>query len=190
MSLSSWFKDYVYIPLGGNRGGIKKQIRNIFIVWALTGLWHGASWNFVFWGIYFAIILAIEKLFLKKYIENLPKPLQSIYVLFIVMISFIIFNSTTLTEIWQNISALFGIGNLKLINNETLYYLKSYLIIFITAIIGATPYLKNIFKRLAKNKKACMIINIIEPIFLMALLIVVTAYLIDNSYNPFLYFRF
>lgn len=190
MSLSSWFKDYVYIPLGGNRDGIKKQIRNIFIVWALTGLWHGASWNFVFWGIYFAIILVIEKLFLKKYIEKLPKLLQSIYVLFIVMISFIIFNSTTLTEIWQNISALFGIGNLKLINSETLYYLKSYLIIFITATIGATPYLKNIFKRLAKNKKACMIINIIEPIFLMALLIVVTAYLIDNSYNPFLYFRF
>lgn len=190
MSLSSWFKDYIYIPLGGNREGLKKQIRNIFVVWALTGLWHGASWNFVLWGVYFGVLLVIEKVFLKKYIEKMPKVFQSIYVLFIVMISFIIFNASSLTEVWQCVAGLFGANTKSFASAETLYYLKSYLVTFILAIIGATPAMKNLVEKLKKNEKMNMVINIMEPVFMVVILTVVTAYLVDNSYNPFLYFRF
>lgn len=190
MSLSSWFKDYIYIPLGGNREGLKKQIRNIFVVWALTGLWHGASWNFVLWGVYFGVLLVIEKVFLKKYIEKMPKVFQSIYVLFIVMISFIIFNASSLTEVWQGVAGLFGANTKSFASTETLYYLKSYLVTFVLAIIGATPLMKNLVEKLKKNEKMNMVINIMEPVFMVVILTVVTAYLVDNSYNPFLYFRF
>lgn len=190
MSLSSWFKDYVYIPLGGNREGLKKQIRNIFVVWALTGLWHGASWNFVLWGVYFGVLLVIEKVFLKKYIEKMPRALQSIYVLFIVMVSFIIFNSNSLADVWQGIAGLFGANTVGIMSAETMYYLKSYLVVFIVAIIGATPVMKNLVQKLKKNDKMCKVINILEPVFIVVVLVVVTAYLVDNSYNPFLYFRF
>lgn len=190
MSLSSWFKDYVYIPLGGNREGLKKQIRNIFVVWALTGLWHGASWNFVLWGVYFGVLLVIEKVFLKKYIEKMPRVLQSIYVLFIVMVSFIIFNSNSLADVWQGVAGLFGANTVGIMSAETMYYLKSYLVVFIVAIIGATPIMKNLVQKLKKNDKICKVINILEPVFMVVVLVVVTAYLVDNSYNPFLYFRF
>lgn len=190
MSLGSWFKDYIYIPLGGNREGLKKQIRNIFVVWALTGLWHGASWNFVLWGVYFGVLLVIEKVFLKKHIEKMPRVFQSVYVLFIVMISFIIFNASSLTEVWQCVAGLFGANTKSFASAETLYYLKSYLVTFVLAIIGATPVMKNLVEKLKKNEKMNMVINILEPVFMVVILTVVTAYLVDNSYNPFLYFRF
>jgi len=190
ISLSSWFKDYVYIPLGGNKKGIKKQIRNILIVWLLTGIWHGASWNFVIWGLMFGIILIIEKVFLGKYLEKLPDILKRIYVLLIVMISFIIFNAYNMSEAWKNIIGLFGANKESFINTYTIYYLRSYIVILIASIIGATPLIKNIILRLKKNEKANKVINILEPIYIVILLLVVTAYLVDNSYNPFLYFRF
>ena len=190
ISLSSWFKDYVYIPLGGNRKGTKILIRNILIVWTLTGIWHGASWNFVIWGLLFGIILIIEKLWLGKFIEKLPTIIRRIYVLFIVMISFIIFNGDSLQNIWNNIIGLFGVNNLPVSNSYTIYYLRNYIIVIIIALIGATPILKNTIEKLKQNDKIERIINILEPILLITLLLVITAYLVDNSYNPFLYFRF
>ena len=190
MSLSSWFRDYVYIPLGGNRKETIILVRNIFIVWALTGIWHGANWTFVIWGLMFGIMLIIEKLFLTKHLEKTPSILQRIYVLFTVMISFIIFNANSIGEAWNNIIGLFGANGESLINASTVYYLKSYLVVLVIAIIGSTPLLKNIIEKLKTKTNANKIINLLEPIAMTSILIIVTAYLVDNSYNPFLYFRF
>ena len=190
MSLSSCFRDYVYIPLGGNRRGTIILVRNIFIVWALTGIWHGANWTFVIWGLMFGIMLIIEKLFLTKHLEKMPSILQRIYVLFTVMISFIIFNANSIGEAWNNIIGLFGANGESLINASTVYYLKSYLVVLVIAIIGSTPLLKNIIEKLKTKTNANKIINLLEPIAMASILIIVTAYLVDNSYNPFLYFRF
>ena len=190
ISLSSWFKDYVYIPLGGSRKGILKLVRNILIVWFLTGIWHGAAYNFILWGLFIGVFLVIEKLWLSKYISKLPKFLRNIYVLFIIMISFIMFNAGSINEAFFNIKGLFGLNKEVFINNYTIYYLKSYLIVLIIAIFGATPLFKNIIEKLKKSKCLNKITNILEPIFLVILLLLVTAYLIDSSYNPFLYFRF
>ncbi len=190
MSLSSWFRDYVYIPLGGNRKGTIILVRNIFIVWALTGIWHGANWTFIIWGLMYGIMLIIEKLFLTKHLEKMPSILQRIYVLFTVMISFIIFNANSIGEAWNNIIGLFGTNGESLINASTVYYLKSYLVVLVIAIIGSTPLLKNIIEKLKTKTNANKIINLLEPIAMASILIIVTAYLVDNSYNPFLYFRF
>ena len=190
ISLGSWFRDYVYIPLGGNRVSKMKHLRNILIVWLLTGIWHGASWNFVIWGLMFGIILIIEKLFLNKYLEKLPSFIRRIYVLFIVMISFIIFNADTMNDAISNIIGLFGFNKETFINNYTIYYLKSYFIILVIAIIASTPLIKKQLENMKKNKFMNKLINILEPIYIVTLLLIVTSYLIDNSYNPFLYFRF
>lgn len=190
ISLSSWFRDYVYIPLGGNRKGMAKQIRNIFVVWLLTGVWHGASWNFIVWGLMFGILLILEKFFLAKYLEKAPNIIKRIYVLFIVMISFVIFNANSMGEAWKNVIGLFGANGESFVNKYTLYYLKSYLITLIIAIIGSTPLLKNCLEKLGKNKICSKILNTLEPVCIICLLFICTAYLVDNSYNPFLYFRF
>ena len=190
ISLGTWFKDYVYIPLGGNRKGKLKLLRNIFIVWFLTGFWHGANWTFIVWGLLFGVLLVIEKLFLGKVLEKLPKIIQRVYVLFIVMISFIIFNAESLGQAIHNIIGLFGANGESLVNQYTLYYLKSYLGILIIGLIGATPLMKTLIKKLKKNTNIRKVINILEPIVIVILLMLVTAYLVDNSYNPFLYFRF
>ena len=186
ISLSSWFRDYIYIPLGGNRVSKIKWLRNILVVWLLTGLWHGAAWNFIIWGLYFGILLILEKVFLEKYIKKLPKIISRIYVLIIVMISFIIFSGENTNIILDNIKGLVGIKNVPIITEESIYYCKSYLITIIIGIIGATPILKNI----ANSEKIHSIINVIEPIFLLLILVVCTSYIIDGSFNPFLYFRF
>ena len=190
ISLSTWFKDYVYIPLGGNRVTKQKQIRNILIVWLLTGIWHGANWTFLIWGLLFGIILIIEKLWLNKLMEKLPSFIRRIYVLFIVMILFIIFNSDNISTSLINIKGLFGINKEAFINDYTLHYLKSYSLILIIALIGSTPFIKISIDKLRKNKYINNILNILEPILIIIILIIVTSYLIDNSYNPFLYFRF
>ncbi len=190
MSLSSWFRDYVYIPLGGNRKETIILVRNIFIVWALTGIWHGANWTFVIWGLMYGIMLIIEKLLLTKHLEKMPSILQRIYVLFTVMISFIIFNANSIGEAWNNIIGLFGANVESLINASAVYYLKSYLVVLVIAIIGSTPLLKNIIEKLKTKTNANKIINLLEPIAMASILTIVTAYLVDNSYNPFLYFRF
>ena len=188
MSLSSWFRDYVYIPLGGNRVSKLKWIRNLFAVWFLTGFWHGASWNFIIWGLYFGIILVIEKELIGKYIAK-TKVFKYIYSSIIIIISFLIFNSLTTKEIFTNLGNMFGLNNLSFINQETIYYLRSYLVLLIVAIISSTPLLKTIITKI-NNTKYKNIINILEPITYIALLILSTAFLIDESFNPFLYFRF
>ena len=189
MTLSSWFRDYVYIPLGGNKKGVLKQIRNILIVWSLTGLWHGASWNFIVWGLYFGILLILEKFILKKYFSNVPKFIKCIYTLLFVMISFVIFQGDNLSNDFNIIKGLFGLNGELFINNVTLYYLKGYVLFIVLGVIGSTNYVKNLVIKIS-NGKGKKIINILEPIYLLILLIIVTMYLIDSSYNPFLYFRF
>ena len=189
ISLSSWFKDYVYIPLGGSREGTFKLIRNILIVWLLTGLWHGSEWTFVIWGMFIGILLVIEKLLLNKYIEKLPSIVRRIYTLFIIMISFIIFSGSNINESFNNIVGLFNFSN-PFINKFTMHYLKDYGLVLIIAIFLSTPILKNTIIKLKENKKINNIINILDIIVLLILLVIVTSYLIDSSYNPFLYFRF
>ena len=188
ISLSSWFRDYVYIPLGGNRVTVLKWIRNLFIVWFLTGFWHGASWNFIIWGLYFGVLLMIEKIFFKKYLDK-TKIIKYIYTSIIVIISFLIFNSNTTTEIINSLKNMFFINDIPLISNESLYYFKSNLLLLIISIISATPLLKNIIIKI-KNTKLKILIDVLEPIVYLLLLILCTAYLIDASFNPFLYFRF
>lgn len=186
ISLGSWFRDYVYIPLGGNR---KNFIRNVLIVWALTGIWHGASWNFIIWGLFFGVLLLIEKLILKKRCSHFPKWIQRIYTLFLVMISFIIFGAKNMKDAFSNIVGLFNF-KIPFLNDFTIYYLKNYSVILIIAIIASTPMIKKIIQRCCQNKKLNLVISILEPIILIALLLINTAYLIDSSYSPFLYFRF
>ena len=167
-----------------------KQIRNILIVWLLTGIWHGANWTFLIWGLLFGILLIVEKIFLNKFMEKLPSFIRRIYVLFIVMILFIIFNSENMQVALTNIKGLFGMNGEVFVNDYTLHYLKSYLPVLIIALLGSTPLIKILIDKLRKNKYVNNIINILEPILIVMILFVVTSYLIDNSYNPFLYFRF
>ena len=190
ISLGTWFKDYVYIPLGGSRVGNIKLIRNIFVVWALTGLWHGASWNFVVWGLYFAVFLIIEKVLLSDLLKKVPSAIQHIYVIIVIAISFVIFNNTNFEQGIGIIKGIFGLTNNNFINPTTKYYLQSYLVIILISIIGATPGTKLLIENLRKKEKSNKIINLFEPIILSALLLICTGYLVDNSFNPFLYFRF
>ena len=181
MSLGTWFRDYVYIPLGGNRKGAKRQIINILIVWALTGFWHGAEWNFLFWGLYFAVILIIEKNFLLDKL-NKSKVLGHIYTLFLVVIGFVIFNVTGINEIIGYLKNMFGFGGIAVSSKETIYYLKSYMPCILMGLVGSTPIVKNVFSKW-KNTVA-------ELIVLVVLFVLVTAFLVNGSFNPFLYFRF
>ena len=182
ISLGSWFRDYVYIPLGGSRVGNKRMIFNIFVVWMLTGLWHGAAWNFVIWGLYFAILLIIEKKFLFKYLEG-ANIFNHVYVIVLVMISFVIFDASSFGQTFEYLKEMFGCGFAPLISKEAIYYLKSYAVVLFIAIIGVTPFPKKVASRI-------IIAPYFEPVVLLVLLVVITAYLIDGSFNPFLYFRF
>ncbi len=190
MSLGSWFRDYVYIPLGGNRTSKYKWLRNILVVWLLTGLWHGAAWNFVIWGLFFAFFLVLEKLLLDRWLKKLPSLFSHIYVLFLVMISFVIFNASSLGQAVSDIGGLFGANGLPLTSPEAVYQLKSYGLIFLIAVIGATPLPKRALSWVKSKTTGEKILNILEPLALCALLLAVTAYLVDGSFNPFLYFRF
>ena len=164
MSLGSWFRDYLYIPLGGNRVSRRRWIFNIAVVWAATGLWHGAAWNFVAWGI--------------------------IYVMLLVIISFVLFDATSLRGAGETIGAMFGAGGLPAVSFEALYNLRSYAVVLILGIIGSTPLPKLAVERIRKTSGGAVLINAAEPVALVALLAVSTAFLIDGSFNPFLYFRF
>ncbi len=188
ITLGTWFKDYIYIPLGGNRVGKIKWLRNILIVWFLTGLWHGAAWNFILWGVLYGVLLVIEKMGLLKVLEKIPSVISRAYVTLITIIGFIIFSGSSVSEILNNIGGIFGIGVSKFADLESLYCLKNYAAIFIIAIIGATPIMKNVVSKI--SKKASKLVNVIEPVFLTTLLIVCISYLVDGSFNPFLYFRF
>ena len=190
ISLGTWFRDYVYIPMGGNRVGVAKWIRNIVVVWFLTGFWHGAQWNFILWGLLFALLLVIERLFLKKILEKLPALIRHVYVLFCIIISFTLFNADSLGEAAKNLSGMFGFLDVALSNPETVYYARSYALLFLFAMIGATPIPVKIINKIAAGKRGKSFINLNKPVVIVLLLLVVTGYLIDGSFNPFLYFRF
>lgn len=190
ISLGTWFRDYVYIPLGGNRVNKIKFLRNIIIVWLLTGIWHGASLNFCIWGLFFGIMLIIEKFCFNKYLEKIPSFIRRIYVLFIVMISFIIFGSSNMNDAFNTIKGLFGFNKEVFINNYTIYYLKNYLFVLILAILLSTPLIKKIVLKLKENCFIKKLFDILEIVSIPIILVIVTSYLNDNSYNPFLYFRF
>ena len=187
MTLSRWFRDYVYIPLGGNRKGMGKQLRNILIVWLLTGFWHGAAWNFLCWGLYFAALLILEKLVLLRFLEK-HRIFGHVYLLLAVVFGFVLFDASTLSGAWDCIRGMLGFEGLPIASAEGLYLLKSNALLLILAALGATPLPKRIAKALeARCPKAAALLH---PVALCALLLICTAYLVDGSYNPFLYFRF
>ena len=189
ISLGTWFRDYVYIPLGGNRVGRARQLLNILVVWLLTGFWHGAAWNFVVWGLMFAVLLIMEKLWLLKPLSKC-RPLAHLYVVFFVVISFVIFNAENMGQALSDIGGLFGAGGIPLVSAEAVYCLRSFALVLILAVLGATPLLRNGLVRLSQYPTAGKVLNALEPFTLFVLLLVMTGYLVDGSFNPFLYFRF
>lgn len=184
MSLSTWFREYVYIPLGGNRVSTARHILNLLIVWSLTGLWHGASWNFVTWGLYYGILLIIEKYFLGKYIEKLPSAAQHIYAMLIVMIGWVFFSCEDLSSALDYLKVLFFAGDVPFANIRTMYILRTNWIFLLIGCITATPEPMKQFEILTKK------FSTVSNILILGLQVLCTAYLIFSSYNPFLYFRF
>ena len=186
ITLGSWFRDYVYIPLGGNRKGFLKQIRNILIVWFLTGAWHGASWNFILWGLYFGVILILEKLFILKLLDKLPKICGHIYAIILILVGWAIFAFEDLSKVGQYIKAMFI--NTNLWDNEALYNLQNYGFLIILGIICSIPLWKKLKEKIdSKNSK---ILELITSLGYVIILVLSTASLVTNSFNPFLYFRF
>lgn len=190
ITLGTWFREYIYIPLGGNRNGVKKQVINLFIVWFLTGFWHGAGWNFILWGVYYFILLMLEKLFLLKWMERWPKLLRHIYTLFFVVIGWVIFACTDLNVMCSVLKAMFGLGE-GIAGGMSEYYMISYGVLFIIAAILATSVpmriVRRLFLKLNLNNNVKLIIKNCLCVFV---LIVSIAFLVGDSYNPFLYFRF
>ena len=188
ISLGSWFKEYIYIPLGGNRVSKLKSIRNIFVVWLLTGLWHGASWNFIVWGLYYGTILFIEKTILNKLLERLPKLLRHIYTIVLIMIGWVFFGSETLSYALDYISVMFGLSGNSIVDSTGLYYLYTNLILFVVLSLCSTPIVSKIFKIVIKKGK---IVGLSMAIFVnISVMILSISYLVNETYNPFLYFRF
>ncbi len=189
ISLGSWFRDYIYIPMGGNRVNKLRFLFNILTVWFLTGFWHGADWTFILWGLYFAALLLCEKFISKKIKDRVPKFISHIYLIFVVLIGFVIFNANGISGASEDLRGMLT-SAYPLSNDMTLYYLRSYAVLIITAAIGSTPLLKTACKKIKENHIGNKILTLAEPVFVAAVLIIVTAYLIDGTYNPFLYFRF
>ncbi len=184
MSLGSWFRDYIYIPLGGNRVKKWRWVMNILVVWMLTGLWHGASWNFVLWGLLYAVMLLIEKWV--PALQKLPNILRHIYVMLVVILGFVLFNAEDLTQAAGDMAGMFGLAGVPLVNAETVYYLRSYAVLFLLGFIGSTPVVRDTARRLSETRAGA----ILEPVMMALMLLVCTAYLVDGSFSPFLYFRF
>ena len=189
ISLGSWFRDYVYIPLGGNRVSKPRWFFNILVVWLCTGFWHGAAWNFVVWGLFFGLLLMAEKLWLGKHLKG-HSVLSHLYVLLAVVISFVIFDAASLSEAGHSIAALFGLGGYPLFSAEAVYYLKSYALLLLVAAVGATPAMARLCGRIGGNERGRRALNALEPAAELLLLLAATGYMVDGSFNPFLYFRF
>lgn len=181
MSLGSWFREYLYIPLGGNRVKKSRFYINLLIVWFLTGFWHGAGWNFILWGLFFGMLMIVERVILLKYLEKSPAYIARIYLIVVVLISWVFFSLETLPQIVEYLKTMFGLGRGVWIDKQTLYYITNYFMIFIVAILFATP----IMKRLRDKSKGWMVY-----VFYLGILVLSTAYLVDSTFNPFLYFRF
>ena len=188
MTLSGWFRDYVYIPLGGNRVPVLRYILNILIVWFLTGLWHGAEYNFILWGLFYGLIILLEKYLLKKPLQK-GNVLPHLYLIFITIIGFVLFDASSVSEAITTCGRLFGIGSV-FTNITSTYYAKSYALIIILASVLATPLWRNAYKAISAHNISETARNILEPAVSMLILAVSTAYLVDGSYNPFMYFRF
>jgi alginate O-acetyltransferase complex protein AlgI len=186
ISLSSWFRDYVYIPLGGSRAGSKKHIFNILTVWLLTGFWHGAGWNFIVWGLYFAALLLLEKFVFHRFLSRLPRAARHVYLMALVLFGWVFFDAPDLGAAAARLALMFGAGADGLAGADSLYYLRSYLVPLLLAIVGATP----LPARLMAGLRAKRVMTVLEPVGVAALLIAVTAFLVDGSFNPFIYFRF
>lgn len=189
ISLGSWFRDYLYIPLGGSRVGKGRLLLNLLIVWAATGLWHGAAWNFVLWGLFYAALLIAEKTFLLPFLKRRPI-FGHVYTLVFVLLGFILFDAPTLSAVGTRMGALFGAGTAALSGKVSVYYLRSFAVVLVLALLGATPLPKRVIARVRKSRAGSVTVNVLEPLALTALLLLCTAYLIDGSFNPFLYFRF
>ena len=185
ISLSTWFKEYVYIPLGGNRKGVKRQIINLLIVWGLTGLWHGAAYNFIFWGLYYGLLLILEKFVLKKFLDKLPSALQHVYTMFIVLIGWTLFYFTDVNRLFAALCDMFNFGN-GIISDTTLNLLLSSLPVMIVAAVASTPLAAKLYERFRHAR----FMWAAESLFVAAVLFLSTASLVNQSYNPFLYFRF
>ncbi len=192
ISLSSWFRDYLYIPLGGNRKGLIRQIFNIIIVWAATGIWHGAGFNFLFWGLYFGFILILEKSFLLNLLNKLPKIIRHIYTILIVWVGWVIFAFDNFNNGIIYLKAMFGLNHAGILDNGSIYYLYTNIILLIVLIIGCTDIPKKCFNRISTVilAKQQVLQTILQCVFIIVIFTVCTAYLVDSSYNPFLYFRF
>jgi alginate O-acetyltransferase complex protein AlgI len=188
ISLSTWFKEYVYIPLGGNRGGKLKGLRNLLIVWFLTGLWHGASWNFVMWGLYFGIIIAIEKMILSNVLEKLHPFLRHVYVIILVLIGFVLFSFENIKTGFQYIKLMLSLGNAALYDSNFIYYLYTNTILLTLCAVGSTPWIKKAVKRIRTVKEKAYY-WVVSPLYFVVMFLAI-AYIVDASYNPFLYFRF
>lgn len=184
ISLGTWFREYLYIPLGGNRVSKPRLFFNLLVVWAATGIWHGASWNFLIWGLYFAVLLILEKAFLGKLLQKLPAALQHLYTLFLVLVSWAIFAVEDFGHMGAYLKAMFGLGG-GLTNDNVSYYFFSFLPMLIIAAVASTPLAAKLWKRLPEKPRLALL-----PILLLAGLVFSTAYLVDATYNPFLYFRF
>ena len=183
ISLGSWLRDYVYIPLGGNRCGTLKWLRNIVIVWLVTGLWHGAAWTFAAWGLFFAALLLGEKLVWGKALQKAPRAACIAYTMLLVIVSFVIFNAGSLAAAWAQLGGMLGIG-VGAASSADVYYALSFLPLIAICAVGATPLPKRLCARLKKSR------TLLEPLFCAGLLLLVTAFLVEGSFNPFLYFRF
>lgn len=185
ISLSTWFKEYVYIPLGGNRKGVKRQVINLLIVWGLTGIWHGASWNFVLWGLYYGIMLIVEKFLLKKILDKLPGFVQHIYTIFIIIIGWGLFYFTDMSQLGTFLINLFDFSK-GICGEQALTLILHYLPVLLAAGFASTPIATNLYKKI-ENKKH---VWILQTLFSVVILVLCTASLVSSSYNPFLYFRF
>ena len=185
ISLGSWFREYLYIPLGGNRVKAPRMVFNLFVVWACTGIWHGASWNFLIWGLYYFVIIVFERFFFSSVLDKLPGWVGHVYGLFIVMVGWALFAVEDFTAMGLYLKAMFGLGGTGLLDGTFLYYLRSYLPILIIAILAATPLAKNLWAKLSTRGR-----QVAVPVLMLAGLALATAYLVDGTYNPFLYFRF
>ena len=183
MTLGAWFRDYVYIPLGGNRTGKLRWMGNILLVWCLTGLWHGAGWNFLLWGLFYAILLLGEKLWYGPFLAKMPW-FSHIYLLLSVLLGFVLFQGGSLEQSWEDFRAMLGAGSIPTVSRESLYALRNHGVLLILGALGATPLPGRLYRRWSKG------LQWIEPLLLALLLLLCTAYLVDGSFSPFLYFRF
>lgn len=188
ISLGSWFREYVYIPLGGNRCKISKQLRNLFVVWFLTGFWHGANWNFILWGLYYGTILTIEKFLLKDWLKKIPGFFTHLYTMVIVIIGWVFFECESITQGMKFIKVMFGLGGNAFVDRASVYYIYTNILLFVVLIICSTPILKRAISRIRERMK--MAGSMIVPVMYFILIFLSTAYLVNESYNPFLYFRF